>query len=41
MMITPREIDVLVGHASKVIALSINKALHKDLSLEDISYLTS
>lgn len=41
MMITPREIDVLIGHAGKIVALAVNKALHPDMTLEDISYLTS
>ena len=41
MMITPREIDVLVGHASKVLALAINKALHPQMTLEEITYLAS
>ncbi|MDR2931693.1 MAG: GPR endopeptidase [Oscillospiraceae bacterium] len=41
MMITPREIDVLIGHACKTLALAINKALHSEMTLEEISYLVS
>lgn len=41
MMITPREIDVLIGHACKTLSLSINKALQPHLTLEDIGYLVS
>lgn len=41
MMITPREIDVLIGHACKTLSLSINKALQPDMSLEEIGYLVS
>lgn len=39
MMITPREVDLLVGHGAKFISLAINKALQPELSLEDITYL--
>ncbi len=41
MMITPREIDVLIGHACKTLSLSINKALQPDMTLEEIGYLVS
>jgi spore protease len=41
MMITPREIDLLISHACKVLAMSINKALHPDMSFDEIGYLTS
>lgn len=41
MMITPREVDVLIGHASRVLALSVNRAMHPTLSMEDIGYLMS
>ncbi len=39
MMITPREIDVLVGRAAKTLSLCINKALQPDLTLEELTYL--
>ncbi len=36
MMITPREIDLLVERAARLIAMSINCALHPDIPAEDI-----
>ena len=39
MMITPRDIDQLVGHACHTLALAINRAMQEDLSFEVISYL--
>lgn len=36
MMVTPREIDVVVEHAAKLVAFSINKALQPTLALEDL-----
>ncbi|WMJ23953.1 GPR endopeptidase [Paludicola sp. MB14-C6] len=36
MMVTPREIDVVVEHAAKLVAFSINKALQPSLALEDL-----
>lgn len=41
MMITPREIDVLIGHACKTLSLAINKALQPDMTIEEIGYLVS
>lgn len=41
MMITPREIDILVERASKVLSFAINKALQPDVSNEDLVYLTA
>lgn len=41
MMVTPREIDLAVGHAAKTIALSINKALQPGLTLDEITALVS
>lgn len=41
MMVTPREIDLLIERASKVLSLSINKALQPNISLSDITYLVS
>lgn len=39
MMVTPREIDTLITHASDLIALSVNCALHPHLSAELIASL--
>jgi spore protease len=39
MMITPRDIDLLVGRAGKALSLIINKALQPELSFEEIAYL--
>jgi spore protease len=39
MMITPRDIDLLVGRAGKILSLAINKALQPQLSLEELAYL--
>lgn len=36
MMVTPREIDLAIEHAAKMIAFAINKALQPHLSLEDL-----
>lgn len=41
MMVTPREVDLLIERAAKVIALAINHALQPHLSLPDIEYLVS
>jgi len=41
MMITPREIDLLISQACKILALVINKALHPEISFEDIAQLSS
>ncbi|WP_312643867.1 GPR endopeptidase [Hydrogenoanaerobacterium sp.] len=39
MMVTPREIDLVIQRAAKVIALAINRALQPQMSLDDIVYL--
>ncbi|MDQ5983082.1 MAG: Germination protease [Eubacteriales bacterium SKADARSKE-1] len=39
MMVTPREIDLLIDRASELIAMSINCALQKEFSLNDIMAL--
>lgn len=39
MMVTPREIDSVIDHASDLMALSINCALQKELSPEEICAL--
>ncbi|MCI8624565.1 MAG: GPR endopeptidase [Provencibacterium sp.] len=41
MMVTPREIDLLIERAAKVLSLSINHALQPHISVEDIGYLVS
>lgn len=40
LMVTPREIDSVVTSVSKVLALSIGRALQKDLSVSDLYFLT-
>lgn len=39
MIVTPRDIDVLVRKSSKLLSVALNKALHGELSEEDISAL--
>ena len=39
MVVTPKEIDLLVNRASELIALSINYALHPNLSITDLMSL--
>lgn len=41
MMITPREIDLMIDRASRLISLCVNKALQPHLSIEDIVMLVS
>ena len=41
MMVTPREIDLTIKRAAKVLSLAINHALQPNISLEDVMYLTS
>ena len=36
MMVTPREIDLCIEHASKMVAYSINKALQPSLSMDEL-----
>lgn len=36
MVVTPKEIDLLINRASELIALSINYALHPDLTINDL-----
>lgn len=40
MIVTPREIDLVVERAAKIIGLSINRALQPHLSIDDIMMLT-
>ena len=41
MMVTPREIDLLVQRAAKMVAMAVNCALQQDLSAEEIVMLQS
>ncbi len=41
MMVTPREIDTLIAHSSKILSDAINVALQPSLSLEDLRALTA
>ena len=41
MMVTPREIDTLIAHSSKILADAINFALQPTLSLEELRALTA
>ena len=41
MMVTPREIDLMIERASKAISLAINCALQPDITPEDMLILTS
>ena len=40
MMVTPRNIDLIVSNGAKYIAYGINRAFHKSLSVSDIQSLT-
>ena len=39
MIVTPKEVDLLIDRASKLISMSINYALHKGLDLEELAML--
>ena len=39
MVVTPKEIDLLIDRASKLISMSVNYSLHKGLELEDLAML--
>lgn len=41
MIVTPKEIDLLVQKAAGILSMAINKALQPDFSIEDITYLTN
>ena len=40
MMVTPRDIDLVIQRCAKTIALGINLALHDDITIKDIEELT-
>lgn len=41
MMVTPRDVDLLIHRAAKVLSMTINVALQEHLTIEDINYLVS
>lgn len=41
MVVTPREIDLLVSRAARMLAMGINRALNPSLSVEDLTMLTA
>ena len=41
MIVTPREIDLMIDRAAKLLALAINSALQPTLTVEDIMAMTS
>lgn len=41
MIVTPREIDVLIEKSAEIISMAINLALQPDYSLEDLNFLVS
>lgn len=41
LVVTPRDIDFIVMRAAKVVSLAINRSLQKDLSVRELSFLTS
>lgn len=41
MMVTPREVDLMIEHAAKLTSLAINRALQPEISAEDLLMLTS
>ena len=41
MMVTPREVDMMIERAAKLTALAINCALQPDISPEDMLILTA
>lgn len=36
MMVTPREIDVMISRASRLLALAINSALQPDMDMKTL-----
>lgn len=41
MVVTPREVDLLIDRAAKLIGMAVNCALQKDFSVSELSALTS
>ena len=41
MLVTPKEIDLLIDRASKILAMAINRALQPGLSQEELAYFVS
>lgn len=40
MMVTPREIDLIIGRGARMVGMGINRALNPDLSVEEFEELT-
>lgn len=40
MMVTPREIDTVIENAANLVALSVNRALHPSIKMEEMMVLT-
>lgn len=36
MMVTPKEIDLVIDRAAELIAMGINSAMQREMALEDI-----
>ena len=41
MVVTPREIDLLIGRAARLLAMAVNLALNPSLSVEELTALTA
>lgn len=41
MLVTPKEIDLLIDRAAKILSMAINRALQPQLSQEELSYFVS
>ncbi len=41
MLVTPKEIDLLIDRASKILAMAINRALQPSLTQEELSFFVS
>ena len=41
LMVTPREVDLMIERSAKALSLVINRALQPEISLEDLAYLSS
>lgn len=41
LIVTPKEIDFIIARAANVLSLAINRALQRDLSVAELSFLTS
>ncbi len=41
LMVTPREVDLMIQRSARALSLVVNRALQPDVPLEDLAYLTS